>query len=228
MKAEPALERVIESCLPFDAKVGAVRVARGSVPPEDQAQFPTAWSEKRAREHWAGRRAAASVLRRYGLPETVGRADDGVPLFPRGVAGSIAHTGGRSVLGLCIASQAVPSLGIDIEDRKALSPELIERIVDDKELAFLGGIREELGDTGLWAFCAKEAYYKCVFPSHRRFLGFHEVLFTCDPHMRTPSEADGLSSLLVECLLGEKALGDSLSGRIVLTDEFVVSVVWAS
>lgn len=167
------------------------------------------------------------MLSRYNLPETVGRADDGVPLFPEGVVGSIAHTGGGSVLGLCMASQTVRSLGIDIEGRKALSPELIERIVDDNELAFLGGIGGELGDTGLWAFCAKEAYYKCVFPAHRRFLGFHEVSFTCDPHMRTTAEASDRSSALVECRLGEKALGDSLSGRIVLTDEFVVSVVWA-
>lgn len=231
MQAEPELERIVLSCLPFHASVGVIRAERDSVPPEEALQFPATWSEKRAREHWAGRQAATRALGHFHVSEKVGRAEDGVPLFPKGVVGSIAHTGGRSIVGLCLATQSVGSIGIDIEGRKALAPELIERIVDTEEqalLAGLTGVGSEPGETALWAFCAKEAYYKCVFPSHRRFLGFHDVSFACDPLLRSLAGASPTNSAFAACRLGEKSLGDTLSGRIVLTDEFVVSIVWTS
>lgn len=229
MQAEPGLEQAIASCLPFHASIGAVRAAQGSVPPDEAESLPATWSEKRAREHWAGRRAAARALARFGLSEPVGRADDGVPLFPRGIAGSIAHTGGRSVVGVCITTELAGSVGIDIEGRQSLAPELIERIVDAEEKLALAGLSADTGAAALWAFCAKEAYYKCVFPTHRRFLGFLDVTFGCD----LPSDSDdaypnGPNPAYRNCRLGERALGDSLSGRLVLTDEFVVSIVWRS
>lgn len=227
MQVDSALEQLLVQRLPFVAQVGAVRATRGTVPPEDIAHFPPTWSEKRAREHWAGRKAAARALEPYGVTEVVGRDPEGVPLFPSPLAGSIAHTGTRSVLGLCVVSDQVRTLGVDVEVRKPLGPELIERIIDAKESRLLEAVDAALGDSALWAFCAKEAYYKCVYPSHRRFLGFHEVSFHLTEAPSGPSGADdGIVTL--DCTLGEKALGDATVGRIVLTEEFVVAFAWQS
>lgn len=231
MQIDSALEELLALRLPFLAKIGAVRATRGAVPPEDVAHFPPTWSEKRAREHWAGRRAAARALEGYGVVGIVGRDADGVPLFPAPLAGSIAHTGTRSVLGLCVVSDQVRSVGIDVEVRKPLGPELIERIIDPAESALLVAGEAALGDSALWAFCAKEAYYKCVYPTHRRFLGFHEVSFRLaagpvGPNPLEPSGTTDDGSTTLECSLGEKELGDTVHGRIILTAELVLAIVW--
>ncbi len=225
MQVDSALEQLlVQRLLPL-ATIGAVRATRGTVPSEDVLHFPPTWSEKRAREHWAGRQAATRALLHYGVTEVVGRDAEGVPVFPSSLAGSIAHTGTRSVLGLCAVSDKVRALGLDVEVRKALGPELIERIIDAEESQHLQGVGASLGDSALWAFCAKEAYYKCVYPSHRRFLGFHEVSFRVAPGSTGPSGADN-GSIALDCKLGEKALGDELQGRLLLTEELVVAVVW--
>lgn len=216
MNAEPTLEQLIHASLPFEASVGAIRVARDETPASEIAKLPAKWSEKRAREHFAGRRAALRALERLGCSGGVGRDEDGVPLFPPGTNGSIAHTGGRSVVGLCVATSEPRRIGVDIEKRQSLEPELIERIIDAEEAVTLGTLGPDLGSSALWAFCGKEAYYKCVFPAHRRFLGFHEVSLTWDE----------VGAVYHKLRASEKAAGDALEGRVILTDEFVVAVVW--
>lgn len=138
-------------------------------------------AEVRRIEFAAGRDLARTALRRLGVDgHALLPAKDRSPQWPAGVVGSISHT--RTLCGVVAARRsAVASLGLDIESEEGLAPELWERILGARELAWLEAAAEaERSRIAMLVFSAKECFYKCQYPLTERFLGFHDVELELD------------------------------------------------
>ncbi|KMK66297.1 phosphopantetheinyl transferase component of siderophore synthetase [Puniceibacterium sp. IMCC21224] len=142
---------------------------------------------KRQGEYRAGRTCARYAIRQLRPTPPVFDSStvdwpllgpDRAPIWPSGVIGSLTHNSGFVI---CVvgASQQFSGLGIDVEapvapdDSLGLGP----RIVHPDELALLVNTPwSEAGFTLL--FSAKEALFKAVYPTVRRFVDFHEARLT--------------------------------------------------
>ena len=114
----------------------------------------------RRNEFISGRRCARAALAQIGhAPCALPTDADGLPIWPTGAVGSITHS-----RGLCCAvaasSDAVSSLGIDLEKTTRLSARAMERVVHPLEADFVG----EDQALGSLLFSAKEAFFKAQFP----------------------------------------------------------------
>lgn len=106
----------------------------------------------------AGRRAAAAALAAAGAGErTVPRDPDGWPCFPRGFAGSIAHT---DRLAVAMVVPGAAAVGVDIESA-VISPRVARFILREWERQML---LPPAGDyTPRELFAAKEAAFKALY-----------------------------------------------------------------
>lgn len=140
--------------------------------------------EARRREFAAGRACSREALADLGEPGGVlPRAEDGRPMWPEGVTGSIAHT--RSHCVAVAARQAeVRAVGVDLEISETLEQPLWRRICTPREHAWVLEHTSSERLRGILVtllFSSKEAVYKCVYPEIRRFLDFDDVEIQLDP-----------------------------------------------
>lgn len=136
--------------------------------PEERVQLANA-VEKRRAEFGTARVCARRALARLGFePMPLVPNKDRSPVWPAGVVGSITHTRGYCAVVVALNSVLV-SLGVDAEQDKALTPDLIEMICTPAERV---GLLER--DAVLY-FAAKEAFYKCQYPLTQQYLGFQDV-----------------------------------------------------
>lgn len=117
----PELERV-RALLPEGIALAAAAPADvdpAGLPPAE-ARLVTGARPSRQREFAAGRCCARQALRAVGAPVDAVAADrDGVPRWPDGTAGSIAHKPGLAVA-LAAPTAVVAGLGVDLEPAAAL------------------------------------------------------------------------------------------------------------
>lgn len=134
---------------------------------------------KRRAEFAAGRSAARAAMAEIGIaPVAIPQGRDRAPIWPSGLAGSIAHCDT-----CCIAAVALhghhAALGVDIEPATPLASDLIEVICTPAERAWL----VDQSDPGLAAkviFSAKEAVYKAQYPLTGKVIGFDAVTLDFD------------------------------------------------
>jgi phosphopantetheine--protein transferase-like protein len=100
--------------------------------------------------------------------------DRGAPVLPAGVVGSISHKDG-----LAVALASVEDgwrVGVDVELLRPSRHDIAPRVLDADERAALVGLDEAARRAEvLVRFALKEAVYKALDPSLRRYIGFHEV-----------------------------------------------------
>lgn len=210
-------------CEPHTVKV--YRELRNEERPEGFSR----WAEKRQREFRAGRHFADQALapwfEREALRErAIPRDEDGVPLFPSGLSGSITHTGRATTFAAAVVGPGDCPLGLDAELRSSWSSKLSDSILGVDEQSNLARRATTLSlqlkapdEVGLLAFSAKEAFYKCVFPRTRIRLGFRDVEF------RLVDE----QSFTVQLRTPHLALPQCLRGRLFLSEDLVVcGVFW--
>jgi 4'-phosphopantetheinyl transferase EntD len=134
---------------------------------------------KRVREFTAGRLCARRALARLAIEHfPVRAAEDRQPLWPPGLVGSITHTAG-----FCAAAVAerprFTALGIDTEVADAVNPALWPRTCLPAELDWIFSLPyAERARAATLVFCAKEAFYKCQYPSTGEWLDFSDVRVT--------------------------------------------------
>jgi enterobactin synthetase component D len=141
----------------------------------------------------AGRRAARALAGEPVLAEP-----DGLPVFPPGWTGSIAHTARMAVAAIAPAGRF--DIGVDIEDLAPERPAIVDLVLSDSEPV-----------PGDWAsllrvFCLKEALYKALYPSLRRFVDFKEV------SVRAAGDGPAAFELHLDC--GRQFVCDGGSRRI--------------
>ena len=140
-----------------------------------EAAYAASVVQTRAWQFATGRMVARAALGRIGVPACEILRRGRLPVWPASAVGSIAHT---RMLGAAIAGPAIGhgGLGIDVEARTAVSPQVAERVLTPAERDWLPA-----PEWRTMVFCGKEAVYKAVYPLAGEFLGFSDVELDVDP-----------------------------------------------
>jgi 4'-phosphopantetheinyl transferase EntD len=141
-----------------------------------EAHFVAMAVASRRREFALGRECARAALADLGFRDAVVPAEpDRSPRWPRGVVGSISHSG--DYVAAIAASQAVfRGIGIDLERLGRISDELWTHLFDDGERGHLfSAATEERQRLATTIFSAKESFYKAQYAWRGRWLDFKDV-----------------------------------------------------
>ena len=139
----------------------------------------TRFREPRRTQFLAGRALAAAALDALGASSMeVARAEDGAPLWPPGMVGSIAHDAHHAAVMAAHAPHWL-ALGVDVEPDQPLPDDAATLILTDDERAALNALTpgQPLRHARLW-FGAKECVHKALHPLRGAWLEFSEVRIT--------------------------------------------------
>jgi len=163
---------------------------------------------KRRRDFALGRACAHAALSALGHGgAAIGRDENGVPLWPAGIRGSITHTKFYAAA-LVAEARHVGGVGIDAERVGGVTQDLWPRLFDSAERDFLmtlDGPQQQVLATLF--FSAKEAVYKAS--GTKGALAFREI------HI-TPQDG-GFTAL---------QSGQTLRGRYAVQDDLLLTAVW--
>lgn len=138
--------------------------------PDERDAFATSIVNVR-RASGAARIVARKLLTRLGQPQrAVPKSESGMPMWPEGIVGSLAHDSHVAVAAVALRRDYA-SLGIDVEPAEFLEPDLLDIVATARE-------RQNIDDDpyrGRLLFAAKEAVYKAVNPLDHTFLDHHDV-----------------------------------------------------
>jgi len=138
--------------------------------------------EKRVFEFSTGRHCAHQALHAFGIdnyPILRGKLRE--PVWPKNFIGSISHC--RDIAGAAIASTSkVRSIGLDIENRKQINPDIARHVCTEREKNWLQTLAApQSNDTLLQIFSIKEAVFKCIYQVSGKQLGFKQCQVTFNP-----------------------------------------------
>ena len=170
---DPSLQREINALAPPGLLIGHRLISPGDEDAllDDEAASIASPVPAARRASGAARIVARHLLAQLGhagvrLP----KGASGEPIWPAGIAGSIAHDDTIAVAAVG-RKRDVGSVGIDIEPAVLLPPDMLELIATPQEL-------HKIADDplrGKLLFAAKEAVYKAVYPLDRVFLEFRDI-----------------------------------------------------
>lgn len=169
----------------LDPRLAIAEMAIGRLPfevfPEEEAYVFDA-VEKRRREFFAGRVLARRAMAKLGMqPVSIPRGNDRLPVWPRGVTGSIAHTDSYCAAAVGRREDGFRSVGLDLEPAEPLPPDLLDRVTLSEERAWLSRLSDvERGIHARALFSAKECAFKCQYPLTRAMLDFHDIAVVLD------------------------------------------------
>lgn len=199
------------------AQVTESELAGFTLLPEESAALGEAVSPKRRKDFSLGRMAARRALFDLGhtTPSPVLRGEHREPLFPKGITGSISHSGGIGIAAVAYDSY-VAAVGVDIQQiEERYSDELIARFADPDEFDWV------LSDPALKTlravklFSAKESIFKALYPVAR-------VWFAFDAAKLIPNENENGFRALVRLPIMSPGL-IQLEISVKLTSDIVVT-----
>ena len=169
---DPSLQDAIDALARPGLLIGYRLIAPGdehALLDDEAASMPPVDAVRRA--SGAARIVARELLARLGHARfALRKGAGGEPLWPAGIAGSLAHDDRVAVAAVGMRRD-VGAVGIDVEPAVALPPDMLELVASPRE-------REQLaGDPlrGKLLFAAKEAVYKAAYPLDRIFLEFRDI-----------------------------------------------------
>jgi 4'-phosphopantetheinyl transferase EntD len=175
------LSPVIASLFP-QAVVAAELRAPGDVTlldPSERASLANA-VETRAGEFAAGRLCARRALAELGRAEPIRAAPDRQPIWPRGVVGSITHTVGFAAA-VVARDRDLAAIGLDTEIAGRVKHELWRKVCVAEEVAWLETLEsDQQACAATLIFAAKEAFYKCQYPTTAQWLYFADARVTAE------------------------------------------------
>jgi 4'-phosphopantetheinyl transferase EntD len=122
-----------------------------------------------------GRKASALALSKLGERGPVLRGINSEPVWPKGIIGSISHSGDFA-LSVVTRDSKITGIGIDIErSNESFDLKIAKRICTPQEISMLDENPSDKPSRLLKIFAAKEAFYKAVYPTIKTFLGFRDV-----------------------------------------------------
>lgn len=144
----------------------------------------------RRRAHFAaGRACAHAALAALGHPvDALLRGNEGAPLWPGAVVGSISHCPDAAVA-VVADRRDWAALGVDVETDRALADDAAAYVLAEPERARFAALPGGLAQWSLPAFAAKECVHKCVHPLSGIYLAFDEVAIHFEPGEATPLQA---------------------------------------
>ena len=178
----------------------------------------------RRQQFTAGRTLARTAWQGLGqAPAPLLNDAQRVPIWPRGIIGTITHTQTWCAAAVARAGE-ITVLGADVELASPLETNLWDRICRPEERAFLQAQPEPL--RGLLAkavFSAKESIYKALYPSVRVFLDFQGMHIALVPG---PSEGLWTWQATLQTSWGSYAVGQRFApGRLSIGQELIASAV---
>lgn len=177
-------ERRFAATLPFGTVVGVALPATAPAEADWPAAlhagervFARGLPEARRASWIGGRVALRAALDMAGLPArgAILATDRGAPRLPDGSTASISHKADLAVAIAAPAGTPPVTLGIDLEQVRALRADISARVLTDAERAALAPPGPARDAQVLRLFSAKEAIYKALHPWVGRFVGFHEA-----------------------------------------------------
>ncbi|RWM46126.1 MAG: 4'-phosphopantetheinyl transferase superfamily protein [Mesorhizobium sp.] len=146
------------------------RVDEAALFASEVAAFGRAVAKVR-RQSGAARIIARTLLGKLGVPPMpILRTQSGVPTWPAGIVGSLAHH--DTVAAAAIAEKKIiGALGIDIEPNEPLPDGLIDLVATSREQGMYDLRLLQRRDL----FVLKEAVYKACFPICNQILEFQDV-----------------------------------------------------
>jgi len=170
---DPSLQREINALASPGLLIGHRLISPGdedALLGEEAASIASAVVGAR-RASGAARIVARELLAQLGHPRApLPRSASGAPVWPAGIAGSLAHDDEVAVAAVG-RQRDIGSVGIDVEPAVPLPPDMLELIATPNE-------RRKIADDplrGKLLFAAKEAVYKAVYPLERVFLEFRDI-----------------------------------------------------
>lgn len=177
---------------------------------------------KRQGEYLAGRLCAREALRQLcGQALVPGRDEEGVPIWPAGVVGSITHGAGRAAA-MVASRRDWRGLGLDLE--KQLSAEraakLAGEILTPTELQRAEGL-DPLAFARLvtLTFSLKESLFKALYPLVLKRFYFHDAEL-----LGQPAVGQAELRLLID-LSADWPAGTRLSGQFAEFDGYLLSLI---
>jgi len=173
---------MIEEILPASVAAAESRTDQSDgLYPEEQALILRA-ADQRRREFTTVRSCARAALAKLGLPPApILRGEDGAPIWPAGVVGSMTHC--RAYRAAVVArASAVCSVGVDAEPNEPLPPDVMDVVVREDERAWVSCLQATSPEVN-WdrlLFSAKESVFKTWYPLKRRWLDFNQVAITIE------------------------------------------------
>jgi|KBSMisStandDraft_5_1062788.scaffolds.fasta_scaffold222677_1 4'-phosphopantetheinyl transferase EntD len=138
--------------------------------PEEMAGFAGSVIKVR-RASGAARIVARQLMSRLGrAPQPIPRSTAGMPVWPGGIVGSLAHDA-RIAVAVMARQDDFLGVGVDIEPAEPLGGDLLGIVATATE-------RRAIDDDphrGRLLFSIKEAIYKAVYPLDGTFLDHHDV-----------------------------------------------------
>lgn len=167
------------------------------------------------RQFGAGRRCAREALAQLGVDDgRIPRGNDGEPLWPRGVTGSITHCKGYCAAAVSLHEKAI---GIDAEPNLPISQRALDAIATPIEQDLLRRLPGDVRGDRLH-FSVKESVYKAWFPCTGRRLRFRDVVVELAVDGSFRATAAVPSRLAMSHLIG------AMEGRWLMRDDLIASV----
>lgn len=212
--------RELFSGLPVVTREGDPRVLGplADVLPQEREAVARAVS-KRQNEYWATRHLARLALAELGqAPGAILNHPDRSPQWPAGILGAISHTDGWCGVAVAQAgAQGLRGVGIDAERVNPMSEGVVERVLTTNEQQLVSGT-DDPATKALLHFSAKEAVYKAIFPTLRRFVGFLEVEIVV-------RDAETFGASFVSPELAQALDASAISGRYWIGEGLCVTSV---
>jgi 4'-phosphopantetheinyl transferase EntD len=178
--AAPGLSPGLASLFPEGVVAAEMRAPGDAslLAPEEAAVMANA-VPKRVGEFAAGRLCARRALAELGIADgPIMVAPDRTPIWPQGIVGSITHTEGMYAA-VVAERKLLRGIGIDTEPACSVESALWPRILIRAELDWLASLeRHERAAAATLIFSAKEAAYKCQYPSTGERLSFSDLNVT--------------------------------------------------
>lgn len=228
--ALPAFCQLLAPAWPAPLSLPGAQLVRASfdraqLQPEDFqacAIAPVRGVAKRQAEYLAGRLCAReALLQLRGQREVPGRDEDGVPIWPSGVVGSITHGAGQAAA-LVARSSDWQGLGLDLE--KSLSAEraakLAGEILTPAELQRAAGLSAQaFARRVTLTFSLKESLFKALYPLVLTRFYFH------DAELLAADDGGQARLRLLIDLHPEWSASRELEGRYAEYDGYLLSLV---
>lgn len=138
--------------------------------PVERAAFARSVDKVR-RASGAARIVARELMPQLGVPpQAIPKAPSGAPIWPQGLAGSLAHDAHVAIAALA-HSRDFAGIGVDVEPAAPLDADLLDMVATPAERRVIAG---DLLQARV-LFAVKEAVYKSVHPIDGKFLDHHDV-----------------------------------------------------
>jgi 4'-phosphopantetheinyl transferase EntD len=150
--------------------------------PDEAKLLPARACSRKRIEFGLGRAAAHLAFEQLGFQDSarVLRGENGEPLWPDGIIGSITHCYPWNVAVAARSSYCV-AIGVDLESLHRMEgPDISHLICRQAELDWVRDGRDFRQRLAM-IFSAKEALYKALYPICRRYIDFMEVELAWSP-----------------------------------------------